>query len=177
MLPKRRYNLKAEVLLLLNEGGIFHGACRLYSCLYTPVWCTSVGLCLVYSVPCVSGTSLQNCYLRFLPILYICSHMGLSVTLVALSVKLYLVFVLFCFQIMNLFWWGLFFIPVQLPNVPSNSPNIVSSGNLISMLCFLTQIAIEISNGTEPRTDSCRTPSIHPFILTANPDNSLYSVF
>lgn len=57
----------------------------------------SVGLCLAYTVPCVSDTSLQNCYLRLLPVLYICSHMNLSVTLVTLPIKLYLVFVLFFF--------------------------------------------------------------------------------
>ena len=66
-----------------------YGACLFHSSM-------SVGLCLAYTVPCVSDTSLQNCYLRLLPVLYICSHISLSVTLVALPIKLYLVF-LFCF--------------------------------------------------------------------------------
>lgn len=35
-------------------------------------------------------------------------------------------------------------------------------------LCFVTQIAIEMLNSPESRTDSCRTPAIHPFILSAN---------
>lgn len=168
--------------MLLNGGGIFHGACRLYSCSYTPVWCLSFSqqhecwlmfglygtMCLRYfSTELLPKASSRPVHLQsYQPECDTCSSS-------------YQIIFSFCFVFSNdeSVLIDLFFISVQLPNVPSVSPSIMSSGNLISMLCFLTQITIEISSGTESRTDSCRTPSIHPFILTANPDNSLYSVF